>query len=438
MWKYLHRLVCPCLFLILLFSAPALASPSADVPLDSWVYPALDKLAGLGMVDSALQGSRPYTRNEAARQVEEALQASSRCEPLPVAAELLQRLEAEFKTELEEISHPEARTKSRFVPLRSLEADYVFRQGERSSYPNTNARQFALNYNNQGIEYREHHNLQVVAEAEARLGGFFLLNWRPILQVGKDVVTFRTLTGKAAFGLGPVELSFGREPLWWGQGRHGSLILTDNARPLDMLRLTNPSPVRLPWVLEYLGPFHFDLFISRLEDDRVVPHPWFGGFRLNLKPLSWLELGASRTVIFGGKGRPGVDASDFLTILGGRNLSGGDDTSDSIAALDARVRLPFLWGAEVYGELGGEDEANHFFSRDSFLLGAYLPRIEPTGRLGLRFEFADLAYNGNGPVWYRHGIYKSGYTYEQQILGHHAGGTVGTSLPSCAGLQTPA
>src|SRR5262249_44927749 len=62
------------------FSALARAWESAGVqylgtpyvPLDSWIYPALDRLAGLGLVDSAYSGLRPWTRRECMRQVIEA------------------------------------------------------------------------------------------------------------------------------------------------------------------------------------------------------------------------------------------------------------------------------------------------------------------------------------------------------------------------------
>src|SRR5437016_4168465 len=42
---------------------------SPYVPLDSWVYPALDRLAGLGLIDSVFAGLRPLTRPECTRQL---------------------------------------------------------------------------------------------------------------------------------------------------------------------------------------------------------------------------------------------------------------------------------------------------------------------------------------------------------------------------------
>ena len=378
------------------------------------------------MIDSSLQGTRPYTRLEAARQVSEALQNVSQIDTPLAIRQLLDQLESVLQDQLVELGALEGIAPASYLkPVRELQLKYIYQDGEPSSFPGTNASQFALNYNNYGIDYANHHNGQLIFSSEARLGSFILLEARPILEArGDGVNTLRLLQGRAALGLGPVEISFGRQSLWWGQGRHGSLVLTDNARPLDMVRITNPSPILLPWVLKYLGPFRFDVFWSRLKDNRVVPHPYFAGLRLTVKPLPWLELGGSRTVIFGGKGRPDVGFSDFITILGGRNLSGDADDSDQLAALDFLLRFSYLWGAELYGEWGGEDEAGGFFSNMAYTGGIYLPRLDPSERLSLRFEYADLSHiDDNSPPWYHHGIYRSGYTYEGKILGHPAGGT---------------
>src|SRR5260370_1425260 len=49
---------------------PNLRSPY--VPLDSWIYPALDRLAGLGLIDSGFAGMRHWTRSECTRLLNEA------------------------------------------------------------------------------------------------------------------------------------------------------------------------------------------------------------------------------------------------------------------------------------------------------------------------------------------------------------------------------
>jgi hypothetical protein len=180
-----------------------------------------------------------------------------------------------------------------------------------------------------------------------------------------------------------------------------------------MIRLTNPHPLLLPWVFGYLGPFRFDVFLSELEENRVVPEPYLTVFRFNFKPHPVLEIGLTRTIIMGGEGRPGITPRRFWEIMFGENKEADEDLSNSIAGMDFRLTLPFF---QLYGELGGEDEAGGLPSRAAYLIGLSIPNL---GRyIGFRVEYADIS----NKVWYRHGIYASGYTYKGRILGHHVGG----------------
>src|SRR5437016_445120 len=59
-----------------IFRSDVTSSPanqgSPYVPLDSWIYPALDRLAAMDLVESGFAGMRPWTRNECVRQLSEA------------------------------------------------------------------------------------------------------------------------------------------------------------------------------------------------------------------------------------------------------------------------------------------------------------------------------------------------------------------------------
>src|SRR5713226_2955450 len=75
---------------------------SPYVPLDSWVYPAMERLAGLGVLNDEFMGMRPWTRNECARLVNQA------ADQLPdVGTEngetsgLIEALQREFRAENE-------------------------------------------------------------------------------------------------------------------------------------------------------------------------------------------------------------------------------------------------------------------------------------------------------------------------------------------------
>ncbi len=410
------------IFLLCSFYAPSIASASPVsrvVGLDSWVYPTLDKLSGLGMVASELQGMRPLTALEIARQINDAtLKCENKSCPI-IIREILQRLKVEFSTEIIELQDVNI-VHSYVKPYRTVNLSYSYQTGQPSRYPATNSSQYALNSNNSGIEFENGNNAVLRIAGDARIKDFLGLEWQPLLQASEGEGDFQWMQSRVALQLGPVEVSLGRQSLWWGQGRHGSLILTDNARPLDMLRFTNPTPGKLPWLFKYLGPIRFDMFWSRLENSRFVPEPYLAGLRVNFKPQPWLELGASRTITFGGQGRPSLDLGDYLTILDGTNL-GANDTSNSVAEFDWRIRIPYF-PVEIYGEFGGEDENDKVPTKAGAIFGLYLPGIDPAKRIGLRLEYADLNLESIGPTWYAHGVYRSGYTYYQKIMGHQVGG----------------
>jgi hypothetical protein len=72
---------------------------SPYVPLDSWIYPALDRLIGMGMIDSGFSGVRPWTRSECTRLLTE---ASDRVDGGPAEGQkTFQLLKTEFREELE-------------------------------------------------------------------------------------------------------------------------------------------------------------------------------------------------------------------------------------------------------------------------------------------------------------------------------------------------
>lgn len=80
--------------------APPRNIGSPYVPLDSWIYPALMRLAGMGYIHTQSAGMQPWTRLECHRQVIEARGnlSGSDVEPAAVVA-LVRRLEEEFAYE---------------------------------------------------------------------------------------------------------------------------------------------------------------------------------------------------------------------------------------------------------------------------------------------------------------------------------------------------
>jgi len=104
----------------------------------------------------------------------------------------------------------------------------------------------------------------------------------------------------------------------------------------------------------------------------------------------------------------------FLTVS-------NQEANNQIAGLDVSFLLPLgdnplLRSVTFYSDAAGEDEAGGFPSKWSYLLGLQLSDILRTGRTDVRFEYADTH-----EVLYLHGIYTSGYTYKDRLIGHHVG-----------------
>src|SRR6516164_401245 len=74
---------------------------SPYVPLDSWIYPALLRLAGMGALDTAFLGMRPWTRSECARLLSEASDYIDAGVGGPEAEHTYRLLQTEFRDELE-------------------------------------------------------------------------------------------------------------------------------------------------------------------------------------------------------------------------------------------------------------------------------------------------------------------------------------------------
>src|SRR5262249_46081063 len=75
---------------------------SPYVPMDSWVYGAFDRLAGLGVVQSGIVGLRPWTRRECARVLEEISSSVDENDPTAdEASRLYAALSREFAQEME-------------------------------------------------------------------------------------------------------------------------------------------------------------------------------------------------------------------------------------------------------------------------------------------------------------------------------------------------
>src|SRR2546430_1811764 len=81
---------------------------SSYIPIESWVYPAFDRLIALGLISDAYTGMRPWTRLQCANFVDEAEQraedlGSDADQKFNDDANLMSELAAEFREETRRI-----------------------------------------------------------------------------------------------------------------------------------------------------------------------------------------------------------------------------------------------------------------------------------------------------------------------------------------------
>ena len=232
--------------------------------------------------------------------------------------------------------------------------------------------------------------------------------------------------------LGNWSAGLGQVDRWWGPGWDGSLILTNNARPIPAISLDRriAEPFDNKW-LSWIGPWSFHSFIGQMEKERTVPNPYLWGMRVEFAPavIKGLEVGLFRVMQLGGEGRPEglstwVDAFFSQDNVGAN--TGKDPASEpgnQLAGLDIRWR-PWEAPFAIYGQVVGEDEDKFLPNCLIFQYGVEAWKDFSTGTGRLFFEYADLTstwwtdddrrYN----ITYNHHIYNDGYRYKGRPVGH--------------------
>jgi len=387
---------------------------STNVPLDHWSYDAIEKLANYALIDSSMLGIRPLSRLEMARQVGQAMHAIETTEESSeMVHSIVERLQREYEGELILLGVLDGWYGESFI--KPIEDPYVtYRYAEDT--PDLE--------NRRGDELQEGSNYRAGFASRVKLFEWAAFYVHPEYLDSSEIdgnVDFIEAYGKVMTG--PIEIEVGKDSLWWGPGRHGSMLMSSNVQPFTMVKVTNPQPLPLPWIFRILGPFRGEWFFAELEEDRDIPEARLSGIRLNIKPHPCVELGASRVAMFGGRGVPRVDFVDYAKMFFALT---DQEENNQLAGFDISVLLP-LWkdaplrSIRFYADAAGEDESGGWPSKWGELLGLQFNDILKTGRTDLRVEYANNRVSGFGELFYTHSLYTSGYTYEGRIIGHHMG-----------------
>jgi capsule assembly protein Wzi len=428
------------------------AAASVNIPLHHWAYEAIERLTSIGIVDRAMVVTKPYSRKQAAKYIARAIERIRADEirddgRRTLAEPLLERLIVEFRSELMDLGA---------IARKRSETSQTVRYGARLQ---TEVDGFSIG-GGQTVRFRENRGGEYYANGVQNQTD--VRGWLEVGDWAAFVVQPKFISNRDALSRGPtvgpltslndqyaylreaslkltfwnVALEFGRGTQWWGPGYHGSLLLTDHAFPLDMIKLGSDDTFRLPWVLSKLGDWKINTFLARLEGTQTFPHEKIFGLRINYQPATWLELGLTRMTQFGGEGS-GASFPRTLTncYTNPPNQTGVSNCNEQ-AMIDVKASvprvpylLPFPAGLQVYGELGSEDKWSKIPipSRAAYLVGMYIPQLFPNDTTDFRIEFADTDYTRRktsdhlAGVWYNNGTFTNGMRQYGFPLGHHMG-----------------
>ncbi|NHB65543.1 capsule assembly Wzi family protein [Acinetobacter sp. GFQ9D192M] len=220
----------------------------------------------------------------------------------------------------------------------------------------------------------------------------------------------------------------GQIPTYWGPGHDGSLIRGDASRPVYgfMAQRAEQTAFETKW-LSWIGPWQYQAFAGQLDDYTAVPDTKLIGLRVTAQPLSYLELGASRAIQWGGEGRPESLSSLWDAFVGNKDNggTGEPDPSNQIAGFDARLNLFPLTQVPMgfYGQYVGEDEAGGLPAKKMYLAGIDYSSTVKNMPYQLYTEWVDTRTNGKvRGISYNHSTYTDGFYQHGYPLAHALGG----------------
>ncbi|MGC2246035.1 MAG: capsule assembly Wzi family protein [Terriglobales bacterium] len=433
---------------------------SPYVPLESWIYPAMERLAAFGYIKTASLGIRPWTRLECARLLGEAADLSPDSDGPAEVQELFRSLSEEFAAEsslMSGESNVHAQMESVYqrtlgISGKPLTDGLHFGQTVLNDY----GRPFQEGFNTVGgasawasagpfvIYVRGEYQRSPSAPAPSQgvLGFISTVDGLPANAPATPVATtsrFRPLDAYVGMNLGNWQLSFGRQSLWWGTADASAMLFTNNAAPLNHLfRVNRVSPFRFPGILRHLGDVRLDLFIGRLAGQEFInngglgsvaqgqygvdlkPQPFLSGGKISFKLTPNLEFNFSKTTIYGGPGNP-LTAKTFLKSTFDLHVN-SEPLGDGRSVVDFSYRIPKLrnW-VTLYGEGFSEDEVIplNTAEKSAWQGGLYLARLPKIPRLDMRLEggFTDpVDFPTCNGCFYHNFQYVNGYTNGRQLI----------------------
>ncbi|MGA3318244.1 MAG: capsule assembly Wzi family protein [Candidatus Korobacteraceae bacterium] len=429
-----------------------IASPY--VPLDSWIYPAMETLSARGYINTAFIGLRPWTRMACAHMLIEMHSNVEYHTDLPPQILQLQRtLDAEFADELaawdgrpvEAIHLDSVYTRVMDIAGTPVNDSYHFGQTLINDYGRpywqgvSNITGFSASANDGRFafyvdgEYQYAPTIpgyplsvrQVIANAD-------LNPLQPATPVSAN--QFRLLDTYALARFGGLDFSVGKQSMWWGPDEGGAFLMSDNAAPFWMLQINRTEPVNVPGLSKFLGPFEVSNYFGALAGHQFPAGPYMFGQKASFKPTENLEIGFTRNDVFGGQGHVPITFGSFWTSFTSLNdvtpevKFSRKDPGARHASFDFSYRLPFVrrW-LTLYSDSLVHDDVSPVSAprRSAVNPGIYLTHFPGLPKLDFRAEavYTDPPTPNSigGTFMYWEVIYHDLYLNNKYLMGNWIG-----------------
>lgn len=441
-----------------------MASPY--VPLDSWIYPALERLIAMGYLKSDMLGMRPWTRMACARLLEDAEDKfPDNGAEEGEAGKIYAALIGEFGTEVTRLggaANVGARLDS--VYMRSLGISgtplrdgYHFGQTIINDYGrpywsgfneidglSADAEAGPVSFYFRG-EYQ--HAPAMPSYPVSVLAATAAADGTPPLANGTSQFNrFQLLDSMASFNINNVQISVGNQSEWMGPGESGPLLLSDNSAPFPMVKIDDVAPHEIPGLSRILGPFRTEFFVGQLSGQHwelcttcpsypgypgvvgpadITPQPFIHGEKISFQPTPNLEFGMGVTAMFGGPGLP-VTFGNFFHTYYVHTPTLAKNPGKRVSAADLTYRVPHLrnWLTFYLDSMTWDEISPIGSTRANVNPGIYMPRLPKLPKFQLRAEGFNISRTSEFPpgwVYTNADRYRSGYVNDGNLLGSWIG-----------------
>lgn len=423
---------------------------SPYIPVDSWIYPAIMRLYGLGFVDSVYLGMRPWTRasvdhmlEEAGARIDDASDSSDAT--VDEAQQIYEAVNRDLHPDVQGpcgVLQGKIRIESVYSAFRGISGTPLrdsFHLGQ--SIINDYGRPYENGLNNysgaSGYASAGRFLIYVRGEFQAApsAAGYSPALAQVLSQTADGIPFIDPNTGQpyrqATIPLGPIgtatqgrfveayvsthflnhEISLGKQDDWLGPGLGGGFAYSNNAENFYSFRINRIEPLHVPGLSYITGPFRYEFLVGGLHGHTYVPNPaypgpnqpnvitpgdpWMHVEKISFRPTENLEFGFERSDIWGGKGHAPITLHTFLhSFFSFSSPTNGDklgrnDPGARFGSFDFSYRLPFMrkW-LTLYSDGEVHDDVSPIDAprRAGWRPGLYLSHVPGVPKLDLRAE----------------------------------------------------